>query len=69
VLQTKNPHKKGAVVLVYVEYEKGSRSEWLKGLNDFAKLSKDTDAGSHLVYTVKDRLEINGMDIWPIRTF
>lgn len=71
VIQTKKPvmKKKGAVVLVEVKYGKRFRPEWLKGLNDFAKLSKDTVAGSHVVYTGKDRLKIDGIDIWPIEMF
>jgi predicted AAA+ superfamily ATPase len=71
VVQTRKPvmSKRGEIVLVEVKYGKKFRSDWIKGLNDFSKLSKDAIAGSHVVYNGSERLQVDGIDVWPTAMF
>ena len=71
VVQTRKPvmSKRGEIVLVEVKYGKKFRSDWTKGLNDFSKLSKDAIAGSHVVYNGSERLQVHGVDVWPVAMF
>lgn len=67
VVQTKKPvlSKRGEVVLIEVKYGKKFRKEWIKGIDDFRKLSKETVKGAHVLYTGTDRLQVEGVEIWP----
>jgi predicted AAA+ superfamily ATPase len=71
VVQTKKPvmSKKGELVCIDIKYGKKFRSEWLKGLKDFAKISKDKVTGRHLVYCGRDRLEVEEIQVWPVEAF
>lgn len=71
VVQTKKPvmGKRGEVVCLEVKYGKKFRSEWLSSLVNFASLSKDNVAGIHIIYNGKDRLDIDGIKIWPVSQF
>jgi hypothetical protein len=61
--------KRGEIVLVEVKYGKKFRSDWIKGLNDFSSLSKDAIAGCHVVYNGAERLQVDGIDVWPAAMF
>lgn len=71
VIQTKKPvmSKRGEIVLLEIKYGKKFRPDWLKGLVDLKKLSKEKIKGSHIVYTGKDRLQVDGVDVWPVEAF
>jgi hypothetical protein len=61
--------KRGEIVLLEIKYGKKFRPDWLKGLVDLKKLSKEKIKGSHIVYTGKDRLQVDGVDVWPVEAF
>lgn len=71
VVQTKKPvmSRKGEVVCIEIKYGKKFRLEWVRGLRDFSNLSKDKVTGRHLVYNGSDRLEVEGIQIWPVGLF
>lgn len=72
VVQVKKPvlRKRGELVCIEVKYSKKFRSEWTKGLRDFASLSKEKVIGFHIVYTGSDRLTTNeGVNVWPVEMF
>ena len=71
VVQTRKPvmSKRGEVVLVELKYGKKFRSEWMNGIEDFSRLSKDSLAGKHIVYGGGDRLQVNGVEVWPAAMF
>jgi predicted AAA+ superfamily ATPase len=71
VIQTRKPvmSKRGEIVLIEVKYGKKFRPEWLKGSIDLMKLSKEKIKGSHIVYAGKDRLRVDGVEIWPANEF
>jgi len=71
ILQVKKPvmSKKGELICIEVKYGKKYRSEWIKGIKDFKRLSKDRVVGAHIVYTGSDRLEIEGVSVWPVADF
>lgn len=59
----------GQLVAIEVKYGKKFRHEWIKGLCDFASLSKETVTGKHVVYCGRDRLEVEGVHVWPTAMF
>jgi len=70
-VQVKKPvlRQKGELVAIEIKYGKKFRTEWTKGLNDFTSISKDRIIGSHIIYTGADRLESNGVQVWPVAEF
>ena len=71
IIQTKKPvmGKPGELICIEVKYGKKYRSDWSKGLRDFATASKDRIASRHIVYCGLDRLSDDGIEIWPIKQF
>lgn len=71
ILQVKKPvmSKKGELICIEVKYGKKYRTEWMKGVRDFKGLSKDRVVSSHIVYMGGDRMEIEGVNIWPVADF
>jgi predicted AAA+ superfamily ATPase len=71
VIQTKKPvmSKRGELALLEIKYGRKFRPEWIKGIVDFRNHSKDKIRGNHVIYTGKDRLEVEGVQIWPAAEF
>jgi predicted AAA+ superfamily ATPase len=71
VVMTRKPVMKspGSFVNIEAKYSPRFRSEWVKSLNDFAKTCKAHKMTSHIVYTGKDRMEVEGVQVWPVQKF
>jgi predicted AAA+ superfamily ATPase len=71
VIQTKKAllSKKGELVCLEVKLGRKFRSEWTKGIVDFAALSKDKVIGKHLIYNGNDLLSVDGVKVWPVAAF
>jgi hypothetical protein len=61
--------KRGEIVVLEIKHGKKFRPEWIKGMVDFRSLSKENVKGSHVICTGKDRLQVNGVKIWPAAEF
>lgn len=71
VVQTRKTvmSKKGELVCLEVKYSSKFRDEWTRPIADFSQNSKERVTGKHLVYKGKDRMESNGVQIWPVEQF
>lgn len=71
VIMSKKPvmSKGGSFVNVEVKYGSKFKSEWTKGLLDFEALAHKHQITSHIVYTGKDLMEVQGVKVWPVDRF
>ena len=71
VVQTKKRvlSKRSELICIAIKYGRKFRAEWLKGLKDFATLSKDRVVSCHGIYARTDRLKVDGVDVWPAEKF
>lgn len=71
VIMAKKPvmSKGGHIVNIEAKYGTRFKTEWTKGLVDFRSLAHKHQVTSHIVYTGKDRMEVNGVQIWPVEIF
>ena len=71
VVMTKKPvmSKKGKFVNFEIKYGSKFRSDWTKGVIDFARMAHHHEVVSHVVYNGKDLLEFEGITVWPVDQF
>ncbi|MGE0173693.1 MAG: ATP-binding protein [Oligoflexales bacterium] len=71
LIQTKKPvmTNKGELVCIEVKYGRKFRSDWIHGLKDFRTLCKQKVKSCHVIYGGSDRMEIEGIQIWPTGPF